>query len=145
GAPWVASRDAAKWAGELNEDARHRGTTGIGVWIGREAQDDLVAAATAQLGALGLAAHLVRNLALGSIAAQSLWNRRLPSSPEQRLGVLGPLMRRLATVDGTAMGAVTGGDSPLDAALLSTAGRRAVRRNTALTRYSKAPVSHGEL
>src|SRR5262249_8004962 len=57
----------------------------------------------------------------------------------------GPLMRRLATVDGTAMSALTGGDSPLDAALLSTAARRAVRRRTALTRYSKGPVSHGEL
>jgi hypothetical protein len=145
GAPWVADRHAAKWAGELNDDPRHRGTTGIGVWIGREAQDDLVAAVTAQLGALGLAGHLVRSLALGLIAAQSLWNRRLPASPEQRLDVLGPLMRRLATVEGTAMDAVTGGDSPVDAALLSTAARRAVRRGTALTRYSKGPVNRGEL
>jgi len=136
GRPWVADLDATTWTATLNADPRYRGTAGLGLWMGIEAQDELVDAASRQLGGLGLAGHLVGQLALGLAAARSLWNRRLPADPVRQVDLFSPLMRRLRTPTGTALGAVTGPASPLEAALFSSASRRVLRRGTAWTRHT---------
>lgn len=134
GRPWVDPATAT-WTTTLNADPRHRGTAGLGRWMGLEAQDELVDAASRQLGALGLAGHLVGQLALGLTAARSLWDRRLSTDPTRRVDVLSPLLRRMRTPTGTAMGAITGPASPLDPALFSSASRRVLRRGSAWTRH----------
>lgn len=134
GRPWVDPATAV-WTGTLNADPRYRGTAGLGLWMGLEAQDELVDAATRQLGALGLAGHLVGQLALGLTAARSLWDRRLSADPARRLDVLSPLLRRMRTPTGTAMGAVSGPAGPLEPALFSSASRRLLRRGSAWTRH----------
>lgn len=136
GRPWVADLDGTTWTATLNADPRFRGTAGLGLWMGLERQDDLVDAAARQLGGLDLAGHLVGELALGLVAARSLWTRRLPDEEIRRLDTFAPLMRRLRTPSGTAMGAVTGAASPLEAALFSSAARRLLRRGAAWTRHT---------
>jgi hypothetical protein len=138
GRPWVADLDGTRWAATLNADPRFRGTAGLGLWMGLAAQDELVDAAARQLGGINLAGHLVGQLALGLAAARSLWRRRLPDDPLRRLDTLAPLLRRLRTPTGTAMGAVAGGGSPLEAALFSSAARRMLRRGAAWTRHAAA-------
>lgn len=136
GRPWVADPSAASWTSTLNTDPRLRGTAGLGLWMGIEAQDELVDAAARQLGGLDTAAHLVRQLALGINVASALWRNRLPDNPTQRVDLFGPLMRRLRTPTGTALGAVTAAGTPLEPALFSSAAKRKIRRGTAWTRYS---------
>lgn len=134
GAPWTQGPEV--WAATLNADPRFRGTAGLGLWMGLEAQDELVAAAADQLGGLPLAAHLVAQLALGLYAAGSLWERRIPDDPVRRIDLFAPLLRRLRTPTGTALGALTGPASPLEAALFSSAARRMLRRGAAWTRHT---------
>ena len=136
GRPWVADPAATTWTATLNADPRYRGTAGLGLWMGIEAQDELMEAASRQLGALDLAAHLIRQLALGLTVAGSLWDRRLPADPVRQLDLLAPLLRRLRTPTGTVLGALTGPASPLEAALFSSAARRVLRRGTAWTRHT---------
>ncbi|RVU20943.1 hypothetical protein EOT10_26830 [Streptomyces antnestii] len=140
GLPWTADPQATGWGGELNADPRLRGTAGLGTWMGIEGQQELLDAATAQLGGVRAAAHLIEGLACGLLAAQSLWTRRLPAEPARQVHLLAPLMRRMRTAGGTAMGAVTGPDSPLDPALFSSAARRALHRGRAAVRHSASGV-----
>lgn len=135
GRPWVADPDGTAWTATLNADPRFRGTAGLGLWMGIEAQDQLVDAASRQLGGLRLAGHLVGQLALGLTAARSLWSRRLPADPVRQVDLLSPLLRRLRTPAGTALGAITGAASPLEPALFSSASRRMLRRGAAWTRH----------
>lgn len=145
GAPWAADPRSTTWGRQLNDDARLRGTAGIGVSMGQAAQDELVAAVVAELGALPLAAHLVANLAFGLSSATSLWERHLPTDPTRQVDLLSPIMRRLRATNGTAMKAITGPDSPLDRALFSSAARRALRPGTARTRHSAGPVTRHDV
>lgn len=137
GSPWVADSNTTLWTQTLNQDPRFRGTTGLGLWMGIEAQDNLVDAAAQQLGAIELAAHLVRGLALGLEASRALWGKRLPEAPENRLFTFSPLMRRMLAIQGTAMQRITGPESPLEAELFSSAARRMLRRGSAWMRYAK--------
>lgn len=141
GAPWAADTSAIEWRDQLNADPRYRGSAGVGVWMGQEAQDDLVAAAVGQLGALPLAAHLIRALAFGLAASRSLWGRRLPSDSYRQVDLFSPMMRRLRANDGTAMAAITGPASPLDPAVFSTAAKRMLRRGRAWTRHTSEAVT----
>ncbi|MYS95589.1 MULTISPECIES: hypothetical protein [Streptomyces] len=141
GRTWAADPEATTWGAALNGDPRLRGTAGLGTWMGIEAQQELLDAALEQLGGVRLAAHLIEGLACGLMAAQSLWRRKLPAEPARQVHLLAPLMRRMrATTSSTALSAVTGPDSPLDAALFSSAARRALRRSTAWVRHSAAGV-----
>lgn len=136
GRPWVADPNAASWSATLNHDPRFRGSAGLGVWMGLEAQDELVDAAVHQLGAIEHAAHLVGQLALGLLAAGSLFSRRLPPDPVRRLDVLSPLTRRMRTPNGTLADTVAGAFSPLRPALFSSASKRMLRRGAAWTRHT---------
>jgi hypothetical protein len=137
GRRWANSIAATTWATSLNADPRHRGAAGLGLYMGILFQQELLDAAVAQLGALPLAAHLVRQLALGLGAARSLWRRRLPAESARQVHLFSPLMRRMRTSTGTAMAAITGPTSPLDAAVFSTAARRMLRRGAAWTRHTQ--------
>lgn len=136
GRPWVADPATTPWTTSLNEDPRDRGVAGLGSWLGREAQQELVDASVTQLGALGLARHLVSCLAHGLTLARSLWDRRLPDDPLRRVHLLSPIMRRLRALNGSALAAITGPTSPLEPALFSSAARRMLRRGAAQTRHT---------
>ena len=138
GRPWVADLAGTTWTATLNADPRYRGTAGLGLEMGLQGQDELVAAATRQLGAAGLAEHLVGELAFGLLAARSLWTRRRPAGPARQVLLYAPLMQRLPTPTGTALGAITGPTSPLERALFSTAARRTLRHGAAWTRHTAA-------
>ena len=138
---WLNEPRATTWGAALNADPRLRGSAALGVRMGQEAQDDVVAAVVEQLGSLPLAAHLVATLAGGLHHAGSLWERRMPADPTRQVDVLSPVMRRLRATGGTAMGAITGPDSPLDPSVFSTAARRMLRPRTARTRRTAAPVT----
>ncbi|AKF86651.1 hypothetical protein MFUL124B02_30905 [Myxococcus fulvus 124B02] len=133
GAPWVADPSTTSWGSEANGDPRHRGTGGLGLWAGIRLQEQLMDAATQQAGALGIAAQRIRNLTLGLGASRSLWKRRLPTDPMQRLWLYGPSLRRMVTGQGSVLGQVAGGDRPLPPRLFSSAARRVLRRGPART------------
>jgi hypothetical protein len=132
--PWLEHAAAAVWSEQLNGDPRLRGTAGLGGWIGREAQEDLVGAAVQQMGALNAALQRIAHLAMGLEAARALWNRRLPADTGRRLRVFGPATARMETAGGSVQSAVTGADSPLPQAFLTSAAMRVLRRGTARTR-----------
>lgn len=135
GRPWLPAEDAAEWSRHLNGDPRLRGSAGLGGWVSREAQEDLIAAAVEQLGAMPAALQRIAHLALGLEAARGLWEHRLPGDTGRRLRVLGPATARLQSDDGSSVqSAVTGSDSPLPQAFLTSAAMRVLRRGTARTR-----------
>jgi hypothetical protein len=137
GRPWVQNPDDinAGWPGELNDDPRFRGIAGLGLWMGVEAQEDLMDAAVKQAGALREAGQRMGNLALGLMASGSLWDQRLPTDKNQRLRILGPMMgRMLAQGGGLVLDKVTSGTSPLDKALFSSAAQRVLRDRSVQTR-----------
>lgn len=133
GSEWTPNAGASAWGGSLNGDPRHRGVAGLGMKAAVELQDQLMDAATAQAGALSEAAQRVRQLTFGLMAARSLWRRRLPSDPMQRLELYGPSMSRMLTSSGTVLEQVAGEGRPLAENLFSTAARRALRRGPART------------
>lgn len=138
GRPWLPDPDgfAMGWPRDLNDDLRFRGSTGLGVWMGVEAQEALMDAAVSQAGALREAGQRIGQLALGLLAGGRLWDRRLPTDPLQRLGVLGPVMTRLpAAGGGTVLDRVTSGASPLSAGQFSSAAQRLLRDRTTSTRH----------
>nr|WP_180204880.1 hypothetical protein [Pseudomonas sp. SbOxS1]NYU04880.1 hypothetical protein [Pseudomonas sp. SbOxS1] len=138
GRPWLPNPEGfgAGWPHELNNDPRLRGTAGLGVWMGVEAQEALMDAAVAQAGALREAGQRIGHLAMGLQAASSLWDRRLPADKNQRLRLFGPLMSRMVAADGgIVLDRVTSGSSPLVQALFSSAAQRILRDRSATTRH----------
>jgi hypothetical protein len=138
GRPWLPDPDAIPtgWPADLNDDPRFRGVTGLGTWMGVEAQESLMDAAVKQAGALREASQRIGYLALGLWAAGRLWDRRLPADKNERLRILGPLMGRMTATDGgLALDRVTSGSSPLTPALFSSAAQRLLRDRSAHTRH----------
>ena len=142
GVPWIEKPVDTDWGRLLNRDPRFRGIAGLGAWLSMQAQEELIDAARQQMGALGEAAQRVRQLAFGLMAARSLWRRRLPADPVQRLYLFGPTLRRLpaknGAIDGaSAMDLVTGGARSLPRAALSTAARRLLRAGDGIARHAQ--------
>ncbi len=138
GRPWVPDPDfvAAGWPNDITDDPRFRGTTGLGVWMGVEGQEALMDAAVAQAGALREAGQRIGQLALGLLAAGSLWDRRVPTGKNERLALFGPLMSRMvASGGGIVLDRVTSGASPLVPALFSSAAGRLLRDRSQVTRH----------
>jgi len=122
------------WIEGLRADPRSRGAAGLGAWNAIEWQDRISDAAAAKAGDLTIAADRIRHVALGVEASRSLWRRRVPTDPVQRLAVLSPVLGRLPTTTGSTVLAQLGGRTPqLGAALLSSAARRALRPGPART------------
>ena len=138
GRPWLPDPDAAAdgWAADLNDDPRFRGVTGLGVWMGVEAQEALMDAAVKQAGALREASQRIGFLALGLLATGRLWDRRLPTDQNERLRILGPIMGRMVSADNrVVLDQVTTGTSPLTPALFSSTAQRLLRDRTTHTRH----------
>jgi hypothetical protein len=131
GDPW-----ASLWGQAINGDPRQRGVAGLGLKAGVELQELLMDAAVSQAGALGEAAQRVRHLALGLVAARSLWTRRLPTDPMQRLKLYGPSLRRMPTASGSVLDTLSGAGRPLPASLFSTAAHRTLRAGTARVKFA---------
>lgn len=141
GLPWdpdAATRPAG-WAAQLRDDVRVRIHAGTGVWVGVEAQDELMRAAVEQAGSLPDAAARVARTAVAVAASGSVWARTLPAEPVERLAVLAPLATRLLTDgDASVADAVTGEDRHLDRALFTAAGQRLLGR---AARVEREPVT----
>ena len=138
GRPWLPNPDefATGWPHDLTDDPRFRSVTGLGVWMGVEAQESLMDAAVKQAGALREAGQRIGYLALGLLAAGRLWDRRLPADKNERLRILGPLMGRMtAAGGGLVLDRVTSGASPLPPGLFSSAAQRILRDRSAQTRH----------
>jgi hypothetical protein len=138
GRPWIPDPDAIAvgWPNQITDDPRFRGSTGLGVWMGVEAQESLMDAAVAQAGALREAGQRIGHLALGLLAAGSLWDRRMPTDKNERLRLLGPLMSRMVAADGgIVLDRVTSGSSPLVPGLFSSAAQRLMRDRSGPTRH----------
>jgi hypothetical protein len=138
GRPWLPNPDeiATGWPHEITDDPRFRGTTGLGVWMGVEAQEALMDAAVAQAGALREAGQRMSHLALGLLAAGSLWDRRIPTDKNERLRVFGPSMARMVAADGgIVLDRIASGSSPLVPAVFSSAAQRLLRDRSSSTRH----------
>lgn len=137
GRPWVPDPDAVQdgWANQVTDDPRFRGTTGMGAWMGVEAQEALMDAAVAQAGALREAGQRVGHLALGLLAAGGLWDRRIPTDPNERLRVFGPLMARMVAADGGIVMDRVATRGPLPPAMFSSAAQRLLRDRSGPTRH----------
>ena len=141
GAAWGAldlAETAGGWRAAVNGDARHRAVAGLGAWCALLEQERIAAAMRARVGAAAVAAQRVAGLALGLTAAGSLWRRRLPALPAERVLLFGPALERLVDGDRTALELVTADDRPWPAALFSTAARRLLRRGTARARLVRS-------
>lgn len=136
---------AGGWIDELRRDPRIRGAAGLGAWNAIAWQDRIADAAAAKAGDLAIARDRIAHVAFGVEASRSLWRRRLPADPIERLGVLAPALNRLATTSGAStLDSIAGRTPDLSAALFSSAARRALRpgpARTALTAQGSAPFA----
>jgi hypothetical protein len=122
------------WVDQLRSDPRSRGAAGLGAWNAIEWQDRISDAAAAKAGDLAIAADRIRHVALGIEAARSLWRRRVPVDPLDRLTVLAPVLGRLPSTAGApVLDEITGHTTQLGSALFSSAARRALRPGPART------------
>jgi hypothetical protein len=96
---------------------------------------------------LFIAAQRIRALTAGLAAGGSLWTRRLPATPADRLALFGPALARVAASDAggsTVLSSVTdpyngsNNGRPMPPALLSSAARRMLRPGTARARQAQA-------
>ncbi len=132
-APFVASATEG-WTAELTRDPRYRAAAGLGAWNAIEWQNRISEAAARRVGDLAIARDRVAHLALGLIAAGSLWRRRVPVDPVDALAVLAPVLGRLPATGGTtALDEISGRTSMFTRALFSSAARRAMRPGPART------------
>lgn len=144
GDAWDASApEAAAWARTLNGDPRHRGAAGLGLEVGIRFQEQLVTDALQHLGALAEARQRVRNVVMGLAASRSLWRRRVPADPVERLWLLGPALPRLTTDQGTVADLVTADDRALPRGVFSAAARRVLRPGPVRTALVRGAVSPG--
>ena len=125
------------WRKQLHEDPRHRGVAGLGAWAAIAWQDRIADAAAAQSGALAVAAERIRHLGLGLQSSRSQWRRRVPDDPQRAMVVLGPMLRRIPTTEGTVADALRARTAWLTPALQSSAARRLLRPRVATARGTK--------
>jgi hypothetical protein len=139
----AASGPPGNWIGQLTSDPRRRGAAGLGAWNGIAWQDRISDAAAAKSGDLAIARDRLGHLALGLAAARSLWRRRVPTGPVERLAVLGPVLGRLPVVGGgTVADSIDNRTPRLPRALWSSAARRALRPGPARTALAADGAAH---
>ncbi|MDI6027064.1 hypothetical protein QBK99_12780 [Corticibacterium sp. UT-5YL-CI-8] len=147
GGLWLDDVDAVRWSKSMNGDPRNRGIGGLGVRMGVVEQEQLMAAAVEQAGALQDIGQRISFLAAGLGLSSRLWNRRLPDSAEQRLQLFGPAMGRMISSDGQGvLDRVTGPDSVLQRSLFSSAAMRLTRGGSGRSRFAAGGrISRGKL
>jgi hypothetical protein len=125
---------ASGWIDQLRSDPRLRGAAGLGAWNAIEWQDRIADAAAAKAGDLAIARDRINHVAFGVELSRSLWRRRLPADPVERLAVLAPALARfVTTTGGSVLDTVAGRTPGLTRALFSSAARRALRPGPART------------
>jgi len=131
------------WIDQLRSDPRLRGAAGLGAYNAIEWQDRIADAAAAKAGDLAIARDRINHVAFGVEVSRSLWRRRLPTDPVDRLAVLAPALARLVTTTSdSVLDAIADRTPGLSHALFSSAARRALRpgpARTALTADGVAP------
>jgi hypothetical protein len=134
---------AGGWIDQLQSDPRARGAAGLGAWNAIAWQDKIADAAAAKAGDLAIARDRIRHVAFGVEISRSLWRRRLPADPVDRLAVLAPALGRLVTTTGESVLDTIAGRTPgLTRALFASASRRILRpgpARIALTSNGSAP------
>jgi hypothetical protein len=139
----VGAPPVGGWIDQLRGDPRLRGSAGLGAWNAIAWQDRIADAAAAKAGDLAIARDRIGHVAFGVEASRSLWRRRLPADPVERLAVLAPALGRLVTTTETSVLDDIAGRTPdLTRALMSSAARRVLRpgpARTALTADGSAP------
>jgi hypothetical protein len=139
GTSWRDGADSATtWGASLNGDPRHRGVAGLGLELGIRLQDDLVAEATSQVGALAEARQKISHLVLGLAASTGLWQRRLPTDAHEQLWLMGPALGRVVTESGTVAALSTAADRALPRGVWSSAARRVLRSGPSRTAATTA-------
>lgn len=124
----VGDPAAGGWVAQLRRDPRARGAAGLGAWNAIAWQDKIADAAAIKAGDLAIARDRIRHVAFGVEVSRSLWRRRLPDDPVDRLAVLAPSLPRLVTTGGEAvLDAIAGRTPDLTRALFSSAARRVLR------------------
>jgi len=125
---------AAGWIDQLQSDPRARGAAGLGAWNAIAWQDKIADAAATKAGDLAIARDRINHVAFGVELSRSLWRRRLPADPVDRLAVLAPALARLVTTTGEpVLDAIAGRTPGLTRALFSSAARRVLRPGPART------------
>ena len=136
---------APGWRDALLSDFRSRSVAGLGQRIGIQHQDLLAQQAGRIAGAYEEVSDRLRRLSAGLLASRSLWARRVPSDPTQRLAVLGPALRDVLTSGGPVAAAMEHPQRALERSLFSSAAQRALRPTAAVAVRSatRAPVDTG--
>ncbi len=130
----VFAPPAGGWIEQLRNDPRLRGAAGLGAWNAIAWQDKIADAAATKAGDLAIARDRINHVAFGVEVSRSLWRRRLPADPVERLAVLSPALARLVATDGrTVIDTIAGRTPGLTRALFSSAARRALRPGPART------------
>ena len=146
GDAWPASAShEPTWVTDLNGDPRHRGTAGLGLEVGIRTQEPLVDEIVANLGALHEARQRIRHLTLGLAASRSLWQRRVPADPGERVWLLGPALGRLLTADGSVGDLATAASRTMAPGTFSAAARRVLRCGPARTAIAATAPAPGAL
>jgi hypothetical protein len=139
----VGDPAAGGWIDQMQSDPRMRGAAGLGAWNAIAWQDKIADAAATKAGDLAIARARINHVAFGVELSRSLWRRRLPVDPVDRLAVLAPSLSRLVTTSGEpVLDAIAGRTPGLTRALFSSAARRVLRpgpARTALTTDGAAP------
>ena len=133
------------WGRNLNRDPRHRGVAGLGLEVGIRFQEELVTDVLAHLGALQEARQRIRHAVMGVATSRSLWQRRVPVDPTERLWFLGPALGRLATESGTVARQATADDRAIPRGTFSAAARRVLRLGPARTALATSPPTPAEV
>lgn len=100
------------WIDQLRSDPRLRGAAGLGAWNAIEWQDRIADASAAKAGDLNIARDRINHVAFGVELSRSLWRRRLPVAPVERLSVLSPALGRLTTTTGVSVIDTIAGRTP---------------------------------
>lgn len=146
GDPWTdESLDDIEWAKQVNYDPRHRGVAGLGLAGGIHLQEIIVEAVKKQVGEIKTTNQRINQLIFGIQAASSLWKKRLPKSPMNRLMLLGSSLHRMATKDGKAIDVVAGKERPIPASIFTSAAIRILRGGTARSKHSKNNIRKFDL
>jgi hypothetical protein len=124
------------WVHELNLDPRWRGAAGLGTWVIQAQQENLMASAWAQVGALPDANRRIRGGQF-AVAVADAWHRRTftalaAKDPPRALMLTAPLHTRVVLDQRTLWAEVA--TSTVPEALVGAAMRRAMRPRARLSR-----------
>ena len=146
---WHAAKETVPskephWLRELNLDPRNRVAAAMGTFVVQDLQEDLMAAAWEQAGAISRANEALRRAQLAREAGISMHQRHFAGlAPARLIQLSGPVQRRV--LDGTATLRVTVEESCLPRAAVGPAFRRLLRpRGPVMRRIRRRPAAGDE-